>query len=543
MALVIEQRFPHGRFNATRWNQNPFEDRHGEWPPSPWRLLRALAARWFQYSRETGDDDAAMRDDLLQRLASEVPSFVLPSSTWRGEPAPRQYHKTEVAWTDAAAKAAAVRKPKSTLTVDHFRAVAPGESIVWSWPTLELSDEQRGLLNALLVRTLYFGRAEAWCQFQLTDDAPASPCCELSATDRNGSPVLVPDPSIPLNIGLLLASTDDAALNGRQIPPGTQWYYARLPKVPATKARPALPSKQSQPVQLIQFAIGGRVYPPLSQWVRVTERFRGTVLKHATRIVTNGAIAFFGDLWKKNDEQHMQWRDELKLLSGKDGDGQPLKNHQHAFFGLWPDENGQPTRLIVWRLTPFSNDEVKAILKASEEELSWRFPSRRQQRDEASRDDEWRIRFVPLPHEVAPLAGMIGSTIESKCWESLVPFVPPNRNRFRSSGRLRSTETATALLRDGLNEWLKLRGIDATIEQIEVVNDNLAAGPPEDADPEASDWVITHEASNQRAARLDQRQRRLRPAFCYRITFSQPIHGPICIGHSGHFGLGAFDPR
>ena len=62
MPLVLRQTFPLGRFHATRWNQNPFEDRFGEWPPSPWRLLRALVARWFQYSRETGDEDVALRD-------------------------------------------------------------------------------------------------------------------------------------------------------------------------------------------------------------------------------------------------------------------------------------------------------------------------------------------------------------------------------------------------------------------------------------------------------------------------------------------------
>ena len=159
MPVVIKQQFPGGRFNATRWNQNPFEDRHGEWPPSPWRLLRALAARWFQYSRETGDEDATKRDDLLRLLASEVPSFIVPTSTWRSNPTPRQYHKTEVAWTDAGAKAAAVRKPKLTLTVDHFRAVAPSDSVIWRWPTLQLTGEQHTLLTALLIRIFYFGRA------------------------------------------------------------------------------------------------------------------------------------------------------------------------------------------------------------------------------------------------------------------------------------------------------------------------------------------------------------------------------------------------
>src|SRR6202158_3820213 len=83
MPLVLEQQFPLGRFHATRWNQNPFEDRYGEWPPSPWRLLRALAARLIQYSRESGDEDIETRNELLHVMASQVPSFCLPGLTWR----------------------------------------------------------------------------------------------------------------------------------------------------------------------------------------------------------------------------------------------------------------------------------------------------------------------------------------------------------------------------------------------------------------------------------------------------------------------------
>ena len=70
MPLVIEQFFPQGRFHATRWRENPFADAYGEWPPSPWRLLRALAARWFQYSRETGDRDEAAVERLLRTIAA-----------------------------------------------------------------------------------------------------------------------------------------------------------------------------------------------------------------------------------------------------------------------------------------------------------------------------------------------------------------------------------------------------------------------------------------------------------------------------------------
>src|SRR3990172_2991946 len=93
MPLIIEQSFPLGRFHATRWKQNPFEDPYGEWPPSPWRLLRALTARWFQYFRETGLSNEGERDSLLTALSSEPPAFALPALTWRG-PAIKQYQPT-----------------------------------------------------------------------------------------------------------------------------------------------------------------------------------------------------------------------------------------------------------------------------------------------------------------------------------------------------------------------------------------------------------------------------------------------------------------
>src|ERR1700735_3509088 len=105
MPLVIEQNYPLGRFHATRWNQNPFEDPFAEWPPSPWRFLRALAARWFQYERETGTSTET-RDRLLVSLAQSPPSFYLPPRSARG-PALKQYLPTEVTWTDANKKKAA----------------------------------------------------------------------------------------------------------------------------------------------------------------------------------------------------------------------------------------------------------------------------------------------------------------------------------------------------------------------------------------------------------------------------------------------------
>ncbi len=529
MTLVLEQSFPLGRFHATRWNQNPFEDRHGEWPPSPWRLLRALTARWFQYARETGDEDEAARNELLKKLAAQPPVFHLPAFTWRGDPAPRQYQKTEVAWTDASAKAAAYKKPKTTLVVDVFRAVSPKDPVIWIWDDIELSPRLANLLRELLKRILYFGRAETHCRFVITT-TPTQGLhrCELSQSSKTHSPVLVATPGDNINLESLLASTDDKLLKGRQIPPGTEWQYASLPQCPTMLNPPRRKSMFPNDRQVIQFAVGGRVFPEQAHWVRVIEKFRGCVLKHATRIVSRRECLSYRELTP-------ELRDKLALLSGKEGNGKPVQNHQHAYFFLCPDELGNPTRLIVHRRTAFDGMadqpfEVEAILAASREPIFWQ-----------SRDPDWSLRLVPLPFETPPPPSCSMNDARSKFWISATPFVPPNRRRFRENGRLRAAETAIVLLNKALSETLMAIGSSASVVGIQSIDNdgNLLTTRP-DQDPAEFKWVTIHETLYERRRRLKDRTRRVHPGFRFRVEFSEPVGGPLLVGHSCHFGLGLF---
>ncbi|MGH9772341.1 MAG: type I-G CRISPR-associated protein Csb2, partial [Candidatus Acidiferrales bacterium] len=424
MALVIEQQFPLGRFHATRWNQNPFEDPYGEWPPSPWRLLRALAARWFQYARETGDTDEKKRNALLQTLADSSPSYYLPGQSWRG-PTLKQYQPTKVDWTDRSAKAPAYKWPIKTLAEDHCRAVPPDEPVLWFWNQVELEPEQLSLLDSLLTRTIYFGRAESFCRMRRPKAPPVSvrPNCTLDTQDDGQkSPVLVPVPAQPLHMKVLLDATDGDFLSGRRIPPGTAWYYAPVPKrLPIARLR-----NRSMPLEerlnYLQFAVGGRVYPPANRWIKITERVRGRVLKCLSELVAGVSGAGYNSL---TPEQ----RGQLTLMSGKDGNGKSIEGHRHTFFVLWPDDNGLPTRLIAWRRDdPFTPREIEALLRASAKPVSW----------EAGAPD-WSVRLVPLPLRT-PLPKDFGG--EARAWISATPFVPPSaRHRFRRNGRARPRET------------------------------------------------------------------------------------------------------
>lgn len=482
MSVAIELRFLAGRFHSTRWRQNAFEDRYGEWPPSPWRLLRALAARWFQYTRETGDEDREKRHRLLSKLAASLPEYRLPPLAWRG-PSLKQYQPVGIGWSDPAAKAAAVREPSKTLVADTFWCVPAGASVVWSWPDLELAGDERQLLSALVARVQYFGRAESASEMRLLSDTPPEPNCRLGAGPAADRPVLAFIPGSEFREDVLLSATDSPELRNSACPPGTGWFYAELPRRPA--GRP-LPRSRSHPsARVVQFAVGGRVYPELHDWVRLTARLRGRVLRHLTERAAPEACTRF---------------------AGRGSDGAPLAGHTHPYFCLWPDDHGYPTRLVVWKgKGDLDSEEVGALIKASE----WTF----------SEGGRWEVRLVPLPSDTPPPAGFESG---SRVWESVTPFVPPaQRFHFRKNGRERPGESAERLL-------AKLA---------------VAAGYPEPSLVELIGdpiWVALHHTQERREQFAKTRTPFVRPGRYLRVTFPESIRGPLALGDSCHFGLGLF---
>src|SRR5262245_66445789 len=72
--LVIELKFPAGRYHATAWGRHVNEG-VPEWPPSPYRLLRALYDVW---QRKCFELPGAAVEAVLEALAASPPSFELP---------------------------------------------------------------------------------------------------------------------------------------------------------------------------------------------------------------------------------------------------------------------------------------------------------------------------------------------------------------------------------------------------------------------------------------------------------------------------------
>lgn len=486
MSLVIEQFFPQGRFHATRWRENPFADTFGEWPPSPWRLIRALAARWFQYSRETGDRDEGAVERVLRALAAERPQYYLPPSAMKGTTLKQYQPISEHSWSDPSAGSGAVKRAKTTLFPDAYFVVHPKQPVIWQWRSIDLNDRERDLLAQLLARITYFGRAESLSCLRLSNRSEEPNC--LAVPKGGNAPVLCFAEGTGINFAALLGDSDKGLLESAPVPPGTEWVFYRRPEPEPLRMRTERP--KFQPVPYVQFALGGHVLPKAPLWIKVTERFRGRVLRE-----------FAGDPSVR------------RILSGKDA-GQPLRGaHEHAFYLLWPDEDLEsPARLIIWRRSErFREDEVEAMMLAARKPIPW-----------TNQREGWTAQLVPLPREM-PLPKQFHA--KARVWESATPFVRPHNRHFRrSNGKSRPEEEPEKVCASLIE---KIWG--ARPSQVETVR----ADTP---------WVKLHETAAMRKDRGGGRNRTayVGPGHYLRVTFSEEFQGPLIVGDSAHFGLGVF---
>ena len=509
MQVVLKQTFPLGRFHANPWRMFPFEDPHGEWPPSPWRLLRAILARSHQLERECGVQCQPWRDSLVRAFCTSTFGWHLPPFSWRG-PGLQQYHPGDFAfdppdWKNK--KVNAIKKYRPTLVRDNFWVIDRSETdpssgmVWWILDGERWSDSDFNWLDASLGRMTYFGRAEAITEIQRVEKVPEDiqVNCVLEQNPSSGSvPVLVP--TVGATLEQVQAVTDDPSVKNSTVPPGALWLHAKRPVRPPARLRRSNP-KPKKAKQLIQFAVGSRVSPKPQSVVVLAQRLRGRVIRE-----------FLGSSWQTAD---LTQRYAVRLLTGKEADGSPLQDdrHPHTRFGmLFDEEIGKATRFLVWRNQPFTDDEEHAILNAAERELEIAFGKERAK-------SSWTIRLVPLNSQVQAPSGFDAQS--HRRWKSATFYVPP-RYMYNRRGRVKQGESPEEQIRLELVR----QGYDVTDLVISV-------------DYQATEWVQVHRPRRMRRSQ-DEATNAERRGFRVSLTFAKPVSGPISLGHSSHFGLGLF---
>lgn len=501
MRIVLRQEFPLGRFHATPWRVNPFDDPHGEWPPSPWRLVRAVTARWYQWAREAGmEPDLAELERLQAALCKSTYAFHLPADARRGSPL-RQYHPTEFGWRPAEKKKAGMRSYGTSLIQDNYWSVPLDTPVWWFIDGESWTSDLASALEECLARMTYFGRAETLTRIQLAGSQDVIPDANCTLVDEHTSgsvPVLSPLGSATR--ADIERTTDDPEAMKRTVPPGAQWLHAVRPPRPVAHERRRVHVQRSD-CHLMQFALGWNVSPDPRAIVRLTSRFRGAVLRQLLRLKTGDDSA----TWMRVGREV---RESIADMVGKDANNEPLKGHRHTEFLVWC-EDGQPTRLLVWRGSrAFDNEEQEAILLAASRDVSWAAAG--------SDGDEWKVRLIPLDSGVPAPPGFDGQA--SAIWKSVTPYVPP-RHHLRG-GKEREGESLAQQIRRELTQ----RGL-IEADEVEFV--------------ERPVWVSVHVSRRQADGDTFIGDRR---GKYVRLHFPKPIVGPIRLGHSSSFGLGLFRP-
>jgi CRISPR-associated protein Csb2 len=509
MRLVLRQSFPLGRFHATPWRVNPFDDPFGEWPPSPWRFIRAVIARWYQWRRETsGAFNVAELDELASALCDSSYRFHLPVHARRGSPI-RQYHPVEFGWAPAnkwkgkgkdRRPISQMRAYGTSLVQDNYWCVPRGEAgaIWWFLESEQWTPPLAEALDRCLERIVYFGRAESLTSFHRADGHAPKPNCELFERQvPNSVRVLVPERDATRAD---LECVTEAVT--RNVPLGARVMYAERPYRPPGREEPARFLARAD-CRLMQLAIGWNVPPEPRAVVRLTARYRSAVVGELLGIKTGNRVRN----WSAAESSV---RTAIADMLGKDAKGQKLNGHRHTEFLAWW-EGSLPTRLLVWReARPFDADEQEAVQRAAVHELSW---------SAAGPDtDAWKVRLIPLDAAVPPPPGF--DSAPAAVWESLTPYVPV-RHHLRN-GKPRDTES----LENQIRRELGRRGV-LGVEQVEVREIHQPT------------WVAVHIPRREAAARAFVGDRR---GHWLRLKFHQPVVGPLRLGHSSSFGLGLFVP-
>jgi CRISPR-associated protein Csb2 len=177
MPLCISIRFLTGRAHLHHWHAH-HSDGKVDWPPSPWRLLRALVATAGTGLTSLPEPlDEAIADtesDALpvSRLAAVLATLSSPPRIWLPRTSgghTRQFLPMK-------------NKTSGSAVFDTFATVSKETPIVFEWPEVELpaDDSRLADLQLLLRRLTYFGRAESWCDATLHSDLPVEVLPEKS---------------------------------------------------------------------------------------------------------------------------------------------------------------------------------------------------------------------------------------------------------------------------------------------------------------------------------------------------------------------------
>lgn len=522
-------RFPGGRYHATPSGHHVNEG-IVEWPPCPWRLVRALIA--CGYSTQGWDDIPPEGRRLLEALSSALPEYRLPQATLGHS---RHYMPT-TKMKDG--------REETTLVLDTFADVGGGALWV-RWPT-KVDKEAQQLFDILVAHLGYLGRSESWVLGEsICDDVPLPqvgyvfPHSNRARPRQNFEQITLSAPDVPDDYATWRKSEVEAATDELEFPAGKKPTQAQRKKIDAIqsaypadlvdclqrdtawwKARKWSRAPGTRSVLYWREGNTLEVGPPSSPQVFDASRVQMMLLALTTPSGSKSSLPPVARTLPQAELLHAALVSKLGFggepcpeIVGRDQTGAPLKGHKHSHvLPIDLDGDGRLDHIVLYvpmglgaRAQRAVRHLRKTYMKGGVGELQVAVAG------VGALSDLRAIR--------AGMSGtvneLLGPTSGAASWVTATPFVPPRH--LKKNGR--------STLVGQVEAELKVRGL--TPIKVDVL-----------------DW--TGETLLLRHF-VRRRQRGPQPpidvGFAIRLHFDSPVSGPICLGYGSHFGLGRFSAK
>ena len=260
-----------------------------------------------------------------------------------------------------------------------------------------------------------------------------------------------------------------------------------------------------------RFLLDGPVLPLVTDTLRVAEAFRNALMSHFRRWCQRHPAE--AEPFRRTDQPGQF---SSPTLSGKDTSGALRKDHRHdCYLPTGDADDGRLTHVIVTAGEGFGPGEVAALNGVRTLDLGAESAELRLQLVGLGDRQDFRVRLL----EAATV------------WLSATPFVATRYPKLRGTKRDRPEDYASPrdFLRHILQEELQRR---PDLPPVAALHDEEYLGKQR---------LRSIQFQRFRNKRGDDGGRR--PAGAFRITFAAPVRGPLCLGHSCHFGLGLFVPE
>lgn len=522
-------RFPGGRYHATPGGHHVNEG-IVEWPPSPYRIVRALLA--CGYSTQHWDVVPPAGRRLVESLSSSLPVYRLPRAALGHS---RHYMPTTKLKRD---------REETTLVLDTFADV--GEGIIWvRWPT-NLDDDAQQLFGTLVTHLGYLGRSESWVvcesvpdEVPLPDYGPAFPHLDSERAEQGFQhgfeQTMLNAPELPHDYSVWRQLEVDAAIRDIGIPDGKKATAAQQKKIDAIQRVYPVDLVDSlqrdtawwqglkwsralglRPVLYWREANALEVGPPASPRRVVADRVEMMLLALTT---PSGSMTALPPVTRTLPQAEVVHRalisklgfggDPCPELVGRDARGKPLEGHRHAhILPLDLDGDGRLDHVVIFAPMGLGRGAQRAVRALRKTYMKGGVGELRVALAGAGTLDDLRLLGAGLGTSVDKL---LGPSTGSASWVSATPLVPPRHVK----------KTGSSSLAGQIAAELSGRGYPrATVEVLE--------------------W------GEARAFRhfVRRRQRGPQPpldcGFAIRLFFESPVRGPIGLGYGCHFGLGSF---